>query len=459
VTISSGPALIDLGEDWADRDRGRDPSGRTRSGPPSRPRFPRGVPAVALAAVVMLLLGGAARVEPRLVRLAELRITEAAALALGPDTAFVSDRPADSISGPATYGLVSAYSLPGGTRRWQTRVSMVPQRLLLVPEARVVLAWAFGGPENSMLTAALDADTGRVLWTTDSGLLAEAPAGTGRALLAGYPGGTVRSVDLRSGGEVWSHPLPLDGELRLVARAGPADRALLLVTRLDGTVEVLAEGTGAVVAAGNVGALDNGDVQLGGPRDPMLPSLSAVGERLMVFRPQPSGQRTVTAFDLRDVRPLWTSTGDYRGYAVACGALICLPGDGALTAVPPDDGSAGWTDDRWNNVHSLDGDRVLGSSDGALGGMAVLATGSGRVRIPLTGWTGVGDEYGAMALVTRPSVPGSGRAWFATLDPGRTAPRLLGDLPRTAAQICTTGAGLLACDTVRGSIQIWRYRT
>jgi hypothetical protein len=81
------------------------------------------------------------------------------------------------------------------------------------------------------------------------------------------------------------------------------------------------------------------------------------------------------------------------------------------------------------------------------------------VRIPLTGWSGVGDEYGAMALVTRPSVPGSGRAWFAILDPGRSAPRLLGDLPRTAAQICVTGAGLLACDTARGSIQIWRYRT
>jgi outer membrane protein assembly factor BamB len=450
VTTPGAAGLIELGEDRALPARPGGPRARRRS---------RALPAVVLVAVGLLLFGGAEPVRPRLPVLAELPVTDAAVLALAPDSAFVADRAPDLPDIPAGDGTVSAYRLPGGARRWQTRVPLVPQRLWVVPEAGVVLATALDGTDKTktMLTVALGAGTGRVLWSTDSGLVMEAPAGGGGALLGGFPGGAVSWVDLGSGRLIWSRPLPVDGVARLVPRSTAADPARLLMTRLDGSVDVLAERTGAVLAAGSVGALDS-DAQLGGPREPPQPSLQAVGGRLVVFRPQPSGPGTVTAYDLGTLRPLWTSTGDFAGYAVTCDALICLPGTGGLAALDPDGGSVVWADDRWNAAVALDRGRVMGFSDRLDVGPAVLDAGTGRVGVPLQGWSPVDDQDGRAALVTRPSVPGSGRAWFATMPPGHTAPQVLGDLPRAADRSCQAGAGLLACGTSRDTVQIWRYR-
>jgi outer membrane protein assembly factor BamB len=450
VTTPGAAGVIELGEDRALPAR--------RGGRGRRPRS-HALPAVLLVAVGLLLVGRAEPVRPRLPRVAELPVTGAAALALAPDTAFIADRAPGLPDISAGYGTVSAYRLPGGARRWQTRVPLVPQRLLPVPEAGVVLATALDSTDETktMLTVALEAGTGRVLWSTDSGLAMEAPAGGDGVLLGGFPGGAVRWVDLRSGRSVWSRPLPVDGAARLVPRSTAADPARLLMTRLDGTVDVVAERTGAVLASGSVGALDS-DAQLGGPREPPQPSLQAVGGRLLVFRPQQSGPGTVTAYDLGTLRPLWTSTRDFGGYGVACGALICLPGTDGLAAIDPDDGSVVWADDRWNAAVAVEDGDVLAFSDRLDVGPAVLAAGTGRVRVPLDGWSPVDDQDGHAALVTRPSVPGSGRAWFAALPPGHSAPQVLGDLPRAAGQSCQVGAGLLACGTSRGTVQVWRYR-
>jgi outer membrane protein assembly factor BamB len=444
VTTRDGTWLIELGEDWAE------------PALPARPRPRRRSPALPVAvllAVGLLPLGGAERVDARLVSIAELPVTDASVVTLSVGTAFVADRAAVSGGG----GLVSAYPLPGRAPRWQTRVPVVPQQLAAVPDAGVVVASALTGAPKAMVTTALDAGTGRVLWTTGDGLVAEAPDGLDGVLLDGFPGGAVRWVEPRTGRTVWSHPLPVDGALRLVPRHSAADPALVLVTGLDGAVDVIAERTGAVMATGNVGALDS-DAQLGGPHEPAQPGVDATGGRLMVFRPQPSGPGTVTAYDLDTLRPLWTSIGDFDGYAVACGALICLPEVGGMTAVDRDDGAVVWTDDRWTGAEALGGDRVLAYSDQPDIGPAVLAAGTGRVRIPLSGWSPVGDQDGDTSLVTRPAAPGSGRAWVATLPAGGTALLLLGDVPRTVGQSCQAGAWLLACGTARGTIQIWRYR-
>ena len=444
-----GPVLIDLGEDW---------SAPESAVPAPRPRRSWRAPAAAaLAVAALLVLGGGERVQPLLRPLAVLRTTEAAAVAFGPDTAFVADSSFATTPERDLYGIVAAYPLPGGKPRWQARVPQVPQRLEYLADAGVVVATAVYGPDSLLLTTALDAGTGRQLWTSDDGLVLDAP-GDGLALLSPDHGGTIQWVNLRTGLKLWSHPVQADTQIRLADRTTASDPGLVVLMTPDGTVDVLAERTGALVATGNVGLIDPKDGGLGLPPDPSAPTIDLLGNVMLVFRHHLGGPVTLTAYDLTRMSPLWTQDRAFRGYATACGVLVCLPVDSGVSGVDPGTGTEVWRTTDWMDTGPLDADRVIGFADRPGDELAILDTGTGRVRTSLGRWSIVsGEPGGPPTLFTRASAAVRGLALFAVAEPGRDAPTVLGALAGAAFATCWADAGLLGCRTSDQTIGIWRY--
>lgn len=442
------PILIDLGEDWsAAREPERTP----------RRRRSRRMPAAAAALALLLVLGGAEYVQPRLRLLAAFDATEAADVAFGPDTAFISDYSFATTPERDLYGVVSAYPLPGGAPRWQARLPQVPQRLQYLADAGVVVASVAYGPDDLLLTTALDAATGRQLWSTDEGWVADAP-GDGLGLLSPDHGGMIQWVDLRTGRKIWSHPVPPDAQIQVAGRSTPADPDLVVLMTPDGTVDVFEERTGALVTSGNVGLIDPKDGQLGLPADPSAPSIDVLGNLMLVFRRHLAGPVTVTAYDLSHVSPLWTKSGALRGYATPCGPLICLPGDSGVSGVDPGTGDEVWRTAQWTDTGALDAGRLLAFADRPGDQLAILDTGTGRVRTPLGRWAIIPGAPGAPpALFARSSAADGGLALFAAADPGADAPTVLGALAGTAFETCWADAGLLGCRTGAQTIRIWRY--
>ena len=446
-----GPVLIDLGEDW---------SAPAEFDPPRPRRRSWHVPAAALLVLALLAaVGGDGRVEQVLRLLAAYDATEAAAIAFGPDTAFISDFSFSTTPERDLYGIVSAYPLPAGAPRWQTRLPQVPQHLEYLADAGVVVASVAYGPDNLLLTTVLDAATGRQLWTTDDGWVADAP-GDGLALLGPDHGGTIQWVNLRTGRKLWSYPVPPDAQIRVASRSTPEDPELVVVMTPDGTVDVLAERTGALVANGNVGLIDPKDGQLGLPADPSAPSIDVMGGVMLVFRPRLSGPVTLTAYDLSRMSPLWTRTGAFRGYATACGVLVCLPRESGVSGVDPGTGAEVWRTTQWMDTGPLDADRVIGFADRPGDGMAILDARTGRVLMPLGRWEIVsGTSGGPPALFGRSSTADGGRTLFVAAEPGHTALTVLGSVPGTTTELCWAAAGLVGCRAPAGTVRIWRYQS
>ena len=444
------PVLIDLGEDWSaveEPDR-----------PRRRPRSWR-LPAAAAALAGLLVLGGAERVQPRLRPLASFDASEAAAVAFGPDTAFISDYSFSTTPERDLYGIVSAYPLAAAAPRWQTHTPQVPQRLQYLADAGVVLASVVYGPDNLLLTTVLDAATGRQLWSTDEGWVADAP-GDGLGLLSPDHGGTIQWIDLRTGRKIWSRPVPPDAQIQVAGRSTPADPERVVLMTPDGTVDVLEERTGALVASGNVGLIDPKDGQLGLPADPSAPTIDVLGNLMLVFRHHLAGPVVLTAYDLSHVSPLWTKSGALRGYATPCGPLICLPGDSGVSGVDPGTGKEVWRTTQWTDTGALDAGRFIAFADRPGDQMAILDTGTGQVRTPLGRWEIVsGEPGGPPALFARSTAADGGLALFAAADPGEDAPTVLGALAGPAFQTCWADAGLLGCRTGAETIGIWRYRS
>jgi hypothetical protein len=136
------------------------------------------------------------------------------------------------------------------------------------------------------------------------------------------------------------------------------------------------------------------------------------------------------------------------GAVLAAGRLgsLRLPGDGGSNDI-------NGTQVRAAQVTVVEG-RVLRSSVRADG----LPVRNGRADRG-----GPGDRCGGLAyphrLVVRPETRQSGSFWFATLDLSHGTPTLLGSLPWVVFQNCHTADDLLACHTLRHTVQIWRYRT
>ncbi|MBO0870252.1 MAG: hypothetical protein J2P15_16980, partial [Micromonosporaceae bacterium] len=113
------PPAIELGELQAE------PAAPDR---PRRPRMPRWLPVLAAGVVVLLGVGGSAVPRPGLVPVATLPYAVGAVSAIGSDTVFI-DR----------HGMVDAYDLASGARRWSVPASGSSEGMLVAESAGVLL--------------------------------------------------------------------------------------------------------------------------------------------------------------------------------------------------------------------------------------------------------------------------------------------------------------------------------
>jgi outer membrane protein assembly factor BamB len=415
---------------------------------PARRRVPRRLPAVLLAVLAVVLLGGREPVRPAFLPVAELPVAGLAGadvglLAFGPDTVYLADR-----TGPAT--AVTAYAVGGGARRWRTVLPGSVQYVSYQPRSGVVFAELFEGTAEDGTEAddritALDARTGATLWSGRYAQVLHPPSADLPGLLL-RTGDTLRWVDPRTGGTVWSRRLAGPSTVQFLV--GPPVRVAVMSG--DGNTELLAVPTGAVLASG----------WLPPSSDVVTAELQLLGGRLYeMYEPQP-GSPVLAVFDPATFRPLWTLDGDYYGFPVPCGALVCVSGTAFLTAVDPATGRIAWQT-MWSQVPvPIDGHRLIGIPHQPGSPMAVLDAATGRVRLTLKDWTPVyPDGPVGTVLLVRPDQHAYGTAWFAVVDPDRDARTLLGALSDIGAPHCRAGATLLACTTPRHTVRIWRYRT
>lgn len=438
-------------------DLGQDPSGIDVDRPFPR-RSVRALAVVLTLVLSMTLAGAAGPVASAFVVLATVRVSGAAVVALGSDRVFVADSADTVVAGQTWHGEVLAYPLPGRSPRWQTRVPQVPQQLSLVPGAGVVLATMQGGAGTPQ-TVALDADTGRLLWSSKTAVFMHAPAGsTGGLLLAQAPSGAVvRWVDLRTGRTVWSRAVPAGGTIKQLNGASLADPVWVVMEGLDG-VELVAEKTGAVFT-NSVLAGSGLNGTSGGQQSPDL--VNVVGDRVLVLRSAGQEAATLTAFDLATFTRQWTLTGGFVGYPNACGPLICLAGvDGGVTAVDLAAGTVTWHTGGWQSGQMIDADLLLADGEQGATTMGVLDVRTGRVVVRMSGWMPVPDPtVGPSRLLVRPDIRQDGSSWFAMIDPRYGAPAPLGELSGLLLQDCQTIGDLLTCPTVYHTVQVWRLRT
>ena len=192
--------VIDLGQDRSSIDV-------------DRPFPRRSLRALAVALVLSVALAGdAGPVASAFVVLATVPVSGPAEVTLGSDRVFVADG-ADSVVGGHTWqGEVLAYSLPGRSARWRTRVPQVPLQLSFVPGAGVVLARRGGWR----------AADGRVGCGHGPAALVECDRGVrarpgrrygGPPSRWSSPRAVVRWVDLRTGRTVWSRAVPAGGTI------------------------------------------------------------------------------------------------------------------------------------------------------------------------------------------------------------------------------------------------------
>lgn len=424
------------------------------------------VVSVVLLALVLVLPGGADPAWPVFVAVAEVPTTDTGVSVLSSDRVFVADRTDGADDGLTSSGVVTAYGIPGGARRWRTRIPQAAQGLWFVPDAGVVVAVTYGGAGGAARTVVLEASTGHLLWSSASAVFTHAPAGSVNGLLFDQTaaGGVVRWVDLRTGRTVWSRAIRTGDTVNQLQGPRLSDPGwILILSPDDGTEELVAEQTSAVFSSDRFAGIrppgeQSGNGGPGGVQAQRMPDqVNVVGGRALVVRTSDQRPATLTSFDLATSSLVWKQTGDFVAYPNGCGPMICLSSNGALTALDPATGAVAWRADGWQLGPMVDGDHLLVRADQGGGAMGLLDVRTGRVLMRMSGWSPVSDPAaGPTRLVVRPDARQESRVWFAILDSRYGAPSLLGDLPGLTSKKCQTTGTLLACVTVRRTMQIWR---
>lgn len=226
--------------------------------------------------------------------------------------------------------------------------------------------------------AALDAQTGRIIWSVDSDVMISAGVGAGAELvLVGSSDGEVLALSQASGEEIWRARVSSE----VLAPPGAAE-GIVVVRSIDGqvtgfdaasgaklwdysfTVPALSlRGTSAAVLAGGAVmlGLDNGRLILLGLRDGIPLGGKVIApvrgrteiDRLVDIDADlkldgeivyaAAYQRVVSAIDLRSGNTLWQQpVSSYAGLSIAQGELYVSDTDGAVWALDRRNGGTLW---------------------------------------------------------------------------------------------------------------------
>jgi len=406
---------------------------------------------VALALVAVLLLAVTASGPAPAPSL-----TLAASFALDRRTDFVvlGDRLYVSVASPERVGpptehrwLLSAYELPTGRPLWTAPYESSVEQFVDVQAADglLLVTGLVGGEGISTPTTAVDAASGRVLWTLPTRVAVSDDGRTGLIgglLRAGEPTGpTVRAVDLATGQDLWKATFPAPTMVRPV----PGGRAVT-VTNGDGggRAEVRDVRTGAVLVSRAVLPPGAG------------PTLTVtVGDSLVLGYQDAEGARGVAAYAADTLAPRWSRviTEDGVRRFSPCGSLVCTPGAVGVEAIDPATGALVW--------HTTEADAVFDAggvlvADAQPAGLAAVDPATGRTLYDLGGLETVlapRTEYG---LVSVGRTVGDDRSWVSLARPHTAEPRPLGVLPYRVWD-CVSGDRSLVCRVPDDKLSIWTY--
>lgn len=357
---------------------------------------------VAVAALVLLLLGGAA-VLPRGPGVVEVLKADGLGLSAGLLTT-------EAVYIARSDGRIEAVPLCEGCPAWNVKIT-TGQRLQLADGGTLVV-----DSNDAGVATFLDARTGTVLWSQDGFPFVQLVGG--RVAEWSPEDGVLRLRDLRTGRLFWKRAAS--------AFAGDETRVVLL------------DGARAAVYAAADGRELTGPRPLGvrGEVDFSLPgaAVEVVGERLVVI-----GGRWVAAFRLDGLEPEWRTPTVSPFGVTGCGeGLLCVVGFEGLTTLEPATGRVRWSGPQWRLV--TDGD-VLTDKDGR---SARVDLATGRV---------VQDFGRGRPVHDLVFYPEGARTTLVGAGDGRVR----GVIPRVTPDACQRAGDLLACLRHDLTVTVWRF--
>jgi hypothetical protein len=373
---------------------------------------------------------------------------------------------------------IASYPLTGGGQRWRVTIPGAVNDLVPEPGTGVLLAVNLAGagvgrPDASV--AALDAATGRLLWSRPGARLVDVRADLRRAVLdmGRAPVSTgVIAIDLRTGEPAWTVPLGRSGtSWALVTGSGQgSEHPGRLFALVDDAVTLLDEASGAVLASTHV-EIPPVDER----RDARAPRLYLLGGQGIVAY-EDHFHTVFAAYDLTALVPRWRATMPTETSVLAsCGPLLCA-GTGILSTCFPvrcseidsflyglDPGTAAqrWVNRGWSRTGAVlgAGTRVIAFNREPAGSLlahaAVIDPATGRVAVDLGAWSPVRPAPGT-ATVLLAQQDDSYHSWFALLRAGTGGLVPLGRLA-VAGEACQSTAVHLVCPTLDGRLTVWRY--
>ncbi|MFI6241091.1 PQQ-binding-like beta-propeller repeat protein [Micromonospora sp. NPDC050795] len=334
---------------------------------------------------------------------------------------------------------VSAYRLPGGEPVWQAPLSAEARYWGMTPLAGMLLATGYEiGPEGrETTTVALDRATGAYRWQQP---------GTVSKLKDG-------NVLLRSGGETLPSTLrvvdPCCGTVRWQLSGTSAETTVrgtergvdrVVLSEVDGPVEVRDAITGAVLARADLRPPDGGRVGLDLTKDLLL----AIDR----------GSGTVTAYGLDQLEARWTRARLHVDFALDCGPVLCVrTGNNELQALDPATGQVRWSSTQWGWAWPTDGRLMANISGiGPLEQYIVLDALTGQQVADLGRWELYQLGPGGRLVGIRRH-PDAG-VLVGELDVGAGEVRIVDVLPDATGE-CQAITGYLVCSAA-GGYQLWK---
>ncbi|HEX6500816.1 MAG TPA: PQQ-binding-like beta-propeller repeat protein [Micromonosporaceae bacterium] len=467
----AGP-LVDLGELTEDPgeviDLGLDRSEPGGDGDPVTRRQPRWLSALIALITLLVLVASAPLGEPPLTRVGSIPPGDYLAYKIDGGRLY-----ALTLHGTGVW-LVS-YRLGDGVRTWATPLTILPSDATVEPVGDTVLVSTREAGLSGSRTVAVDASSGRLLWT-DPLPRARFRAPGRQVLLAGYlardgsvqrsvplhdaggpgaPAVLVTAVDVRSGARVWTQRIAAGTWTAVPSGSDPTDEAQRLVTvAADGQAQSIDLGTGRVVARGHV--------PVRGGRDwaPLadVTTVALAGVLLLVGDRQ-NDRITLTAYRADTLTSVWSVPYPMLDFVAApCAGVLCLAGADGVSVLDPATGASRWT------ISILTLPDVVGGwlyalpfSVGSPIEPVLLDPTTGRSALDLANWHLVPGNDGTPYLLERYAYGDT--VWIGLLDVRSPRVRPLGTVPDTSGGECRAGQGYLACQSHDGSLTLWRVRS
>jgi outer membrane protein assembly factor BamB len=409
---------------------------------------------VLVAILALAALGGAQPPPPAALALvAAVPSRPQATIALSSDSLYVGHDVAQ----------VSAYAVPGGGLRWRATLSAPADSLQWVDNVGILLVSSFDNAAGARRVSALDGRTGQRLWSDLLSAIVDFAPDRHLLVLAGTE---LKWIDSRTGRALWSRPLPVNADVSAAHVPDRPSAGQLLVTAVDGSAQLLAEDTGALLASGDLGSLVGNLVLVPGPSGGVpnptagRSTVATLGDTFLVQRRHNADAGSLTAFDLATLRRQWTVTGDLLGTPVRCDALLCLGSADGMRAIDPGSGTVRWRTSHWQYAVTVGNGRLVAFAVGQPGiGIGVLDARTGRTLADLRGWwPRVYLVAGQQALLGRPDPKQANAYWLGLLDVDRLTVRQLGLISNVDGQSCLANANVVVCQAPDRSLKVWRWR-